>query len=249
MEEFIIKDLYHYCNVSLPACTPLREQEIDFYDFTFVVSGTMTYFSGDRRYVMKKNDAILFPPGTVRRRLAGDSHVRYVSFNFTLVDGAQLPLSEFLPGIVTGSIKSLVNIFPQSHLYDNYHSKAKLVSILNYLLYELLDVADSKTANGHVTRIMRYIEENMGAKISLSEVGRAVGLTKEYTASLFKREVGKTVTEYINERKLLYAKEVILSGEIGLEKIAHNLGYENYTYFSRIFKKYYGYSPKQLLTR
>ncbi len=49
--------------------------------------------------------------------------------------------------------------------------------------------------------------------------------------------------DYNNERKMILAKEMILNDEISLVETAEQLGFDNYNYFSRIFKNYYGIRP------
>jgi len=68
-------------------------------------------------------------------------------------------------------------------------------------------------------------------------------LSKEYTSYIFKKEIGKTLTDYVNERKMLLAQELIRNGEMSLTDIAVYLGFENYNYFSRLFKRYVEISP------
>lgn len=60
---------------------------------------------------------------------------------------------------------------------------------------------------------------------------------------IFKRETQKTITEYINAQKMTLAKELIQSRSLSLSDIAANLGYDNYNYFSRLFKKHYKTNP------
>ena len=58
--------------------------------------------------------------------------------------------------------------------------------------------------------------------------------------------MGKTLTDYVNERKMLLAKELILNGEMSLTDISTYLGFDNYNYFSRLFKQYLGITPISL---
>ena len=58
--------------------------------------------------------------------------------------------------------------------------------------------------------------------------------------------MGKTLTDYVNERKMLLTKELILNGEMSLTDISTYLGFDNYNYFSRLFKQYLGITPISL---
>lgn len=243
MNNYFVSDILHYCNVSLEKCESMPKKKINFYDLTFVLKGEMTYTFDDRICVLKPNDAILLPLGTVRSRFAGTKPVKYVSFNFHMFPDVTLNLGKFIPNCISTEIKKIIAAFPQSHISPYYYSKEKIANILNYILFELLDITSLKSSNEHVLRIVKYIEENITQKMSLQSISNEVGLTKEYTAHIFKKETNKTLTHYLNERKLLLAKELILHNTMSLTQLAAYLGYDNYNYFSRLFKHFFKITP------
>ena len=120
-----------------------------------------------------------------------------------------------------------------------------MTAVLNYILFLLLDARRQETVNPHVMEMLRYIELHISSPITLSDLSAHVYLSREHTAHIFKKETGKTVTEYVNRRKMLLAKELLEGGEMSLTEIAQNLGFENYSYFSRVYKKTFGESPKK----
>lgn len=243
MDNYIVSEVIHYVNVNLNGCIGMGKEVINFYDFTFVLSGSMTYVADGKKYVMEKNDAIFLKPGTVRSRYSGNEPVKYVSFNFHILPDAEFPFDEFIKNCISADIRKLVSAFPQSRLSTHYHSAQKLANLLNYMLFEVLDVTSLKSNNEHVIKILRYIEENISENLSLQKISEKINLTKEYTSYIFKKEMKKSLTNYINERKMLYAKKLILHHEMSLSDIAAHLGYSNYNYFSRLFKKHFNISP------
>lgn len=243
MKNYIVKEVTHYCNLKSVKCQAMKSRAIDYYDLTFVTSGSMVYYANGVRYVLNKNDAVFLPPGTVRSREDGDKPCGYVSFNFYALPDAHLPFEYHLKDCMSSEIKRLVSAFPQSHLHNYFHSEEKLANMLNYILFELFDNVSMQSHNDHVGKMIKYIHSSLTEKISLSDVSESVGLTKEYAASVFKREMRKTVMEYINERKMLCAKELIQTGELSLTEVATQLGFENYNYFSRLFKKHFDMTP------
>ena len=246
---YLVKELLHYCNISVSKCSEIPPRRIDFYGFTFVTEGSMTYVLNGTQYVVGANDAIFLPPGTVRERLRGSAPVKYVSFNFTAAEGAELPFPIFMKGVIPRDFTKLVSVFPRIHSSEFEHSRQKLASLLNYMLYDLQDIDFYGTTNPHIMSALRYIEENIHRSISLADVSRRLNMTKEYTASLFKAQMGKTVTAYIQEKKMLLAKEMIRYGTEPLTQISADLGFENYNYFSRTFKRYFEISPAQYRSR
>ena len=245
MTPYIVKDISHFCNVSLDKCSVINKKMIAYYDLTFVLSGSMTYIANGEKYVLNANDAILLPPKTLRQRFEGTQKVSYVSFNFQIDPKADIPLPHFLPNVITQDIRKIVDVFSQKHLSPLYHSKEKLCNILNYIIFELIDSVSLKSNHPDVVKIEKFIDENIYKKITLNMISQEVHLSMEYVSYLFKKNVGKTVIEYVNEKKMLLAKNIIQTEGLSLKELAESLGYENYGYFSRIFKKHFNTSPMQ----
>ncbi len=246
MEYYLVSELLHYCNVTLKKCGRILPNKIDYYDFTFVLDGKLVYYADRKRIVLEKNDALFLPPGTLRARDAGTDTVHFVSFNFHSFPDVSFPFDNYMPKCITSNIKKLLTVYPPSHLSATYHSREKCANMLNFMLYELLDVASLKCSNEHVVKILNYIEEHITEKLTLQVMCSYVNLSREYTSYIFKKEMGKTLTDYVNERKMLLAKELILNGEMSLTDISTYLGFDNYNYFSRLFKQYLGITPISL---
>lgn len=237
----IVKENFFYCKVTVNKCKKMLPEIINFYDLTFVLKGSLTYNINGKKYILNENDAIFLKPNTLRERLTGNHTVEYVSFNFFLNEDINIDV--FLKDIISMDIKKLIYLIPQSHISVSFHSKEKIESILNYILYEIIDNSEFKSQNQHIVKILKYIEDNLSQSLTLSQISNHVNLTKEYTANLFKKEIGKTIIDYINERKMIIAKNMIDNGGVCLKDVAISLGFENYSYFSKLFKKYYKTSP------
>ena len=96
MQSNLIKELTYYCNIAVDSSAALPEETIDFYDFTLILNGTMTFYSDGQKIVLKKDDAVLLRPGTVCSREKGVSPVHYVSFNFITEPGTEIPLKTYI---------------------------------------------------------------------------------------------------------------------------------------------------------
>ena len=249
MKNYPVKELWHYCNISVPFCDKIGEHTIPYYDFTYVLEGSMTYVIDGKEALIGKNDAIFLPPGTRRARKRGTEPVRYVSFNFYTDDGVSFPFSGALHNCISPDTRRLFSLFSQEHLSPKFHSEQKCINLLNYILFELMDTVLLESKNEHVQKLQKYIEENLTTPLSLHALSEQAGLSPEYTATLFKKETGKTVTEYIHEKRLLFAKAQITNTEKPLVKIASLAGFENYHYFCRLYKRHFGTTPTKTRKR
>lgn len=108
-----------------------------------------------------------------------------------------------------------------------------------------MDTHALTSRNGYIAEIVKYINEHISTPITLTEISEHVHLSKEYTAKLFKKEMGATTTEFIHETKMKMAKDLIFFDKISLLDISTQLRYFNYSYFTRTFKKFFGYAPAE----
>ena len=250
MDAYIAKSLWRYFYHNTKSCIELPPHPLKYWDLTLVFKGTLEYTIDGISYTLGAGDVILIPEGSTRQRPAGYA-AKYASFNFTAFSNAELPRDIYYHNAINSEIKNLISLFAQTKIldsskspaYDPSNSRAKAINMLNYILLEFMNALAYDNKNEHVKKAIKYINDNILSPISLSDVSEHIHLSKEYTASIFKKETQKTVTEYITERKMLYAKEMLQSGSFSLSEISENLGYDNYGYFSIIFKKYYGISP------
>ena len=242
----LVNNISHYCNISVEKCAGIQRRTVNYYDLTLVLEGEMTFIEDGKIYRVEKNDAILLFPGREHWRLKGTTPVKYASFNFTVNPNAEVSFPTHMKGMVSSEIKKLLGAFPHSHISSHYRSREKAASILNYILHDLSQGVTPNSNNKHVERIIRYIDENILEKMSLATISKKINLSREYTSSIFKKETGKSLTDYINERKIHFAKELIEGGEISLSQACAYVGYNDYTYFCRLFKKYFDITPIEI---
>ena len=85
----------------------------------------------------------------------------------------------------------------------------------------------------------------MDENISLRSVAEAVGLSPSYLSALFKREIGQNLSEYLTNVRIRRSKELLCCTSKMIYEIAYAVGFRDYRYFSQIFKKYTGQTPRQ----
>jgi AraC-like DNA-binding protein/ligand-binding sensor protein len=89
----------------------------------------------------------------------------------------------------------------------------------------------------------RFIWENYTRKISLKEIAAASGLSAPYFSSIFKEETGENLSTYLNRLRVERAAAMLIEMDIPLREIARTCGFEDQSWFSKIFKNYTGKSP------
>lgn len=121
---------------------------------------------------------------------------------------------------------------------------------LNVLVYD--KIIDSFSLQTNVSfkklagTIKKYIDEHYKEEeISTGRIAKELYLDDSYIRKAFKQEFGLRVTDYIHRKRLEEALHLIKSRKYKLSEISELLGYKDGNYFNRLFKRYYGISPKE----
>jgi len=108
------------------------------------------------------------------------------------------------------------------------------------------NTTDGTSGNIMIRNICRYIQDNVGAAVlSLDSVADRFFVNKSYLSRLFKNETGKNFVDYVTGIKIKKAKILLRERRLKIYEIAHDLGYEDEEYFSRIFKRVEGINASE----
>ncbi len=96
-----------------------------------------------------------------------------------------------------------------------------------------------------VTIVKKYIEEHLQEKIYIEDLANLIHINDQYFMRIFKKETGKSVTEYITDRRIALASTLLRDTDKSINFIADCVGCDNYSYFTKLFKKYTGFTPRE----
>lgn len=110
---------------------------------------------------------------------------------------------------------------------------------------ELRDQATGNQYRGLLKEAVRYIDANYSCEdISLNRVAREVNISANYLSAVFSQEMGTTFVEYLTARRMEKARELLRTSELRSGEIALAVGYKDPHYFSFLFKKTQGCTPR-----
>ncbi|RXZ84793.1 response regulator [Paenibacillaceae bacterium] len=138
----------------------------------------------------------------------------------------------------------------QQHVLDNISHMSELKEWMSHSLEEAVSVMEQISKKRKKTEIIdaqSYIQLHLHRKIALEEVADHLYLNASYFSRLFKKETGETFVEYITRLKMEKAKELVDDPRNTVEGIALALGYDNKSYFVKLFKKHYGVPPSMFV--
>lgn len=90
-----------------------------------------------------------------------------------------------------------------------------------------------------------YIKDHLGEIITREDVARQVHLNADYLNRIFKKETGYTIADYLTRERVLWAESLLINSEMSVSEIAMEVGIRNFSYFSSVFRKITGCSPKE----
>ncbi|MEA4854288.1 MAG: PocR ligand-binding domain-containing protein [Christensenella sp.] len=94
-----------------------------------------------------------------------------------------------------------------------------------------------------LTPVYEYIEKNIFDDLSLNRVASACNISANYLSRLFSKYNDTTFSNYVNQQKIEYAKKLLISTDMSVQEIALKFGYNDCSYFIKVFKKNVGVSP------
>ncbi|WP_310782068.1 helix-turn-helix transcriptional regulator [Mycobacterium sp. Z3061] len=122
---------------------------------------------------------------------------------------------------------------------------------LTLLLIELArlagDIVDGLRRSGEplLADVFAVIDRRLGEPLSLRDVAGEVGMTPGHLTTVVRRRTGRTVQEWIIERRMAEARELLAETDIPIGEIARRVGISDAGYFSRLFSRAHGGSPRQ----
>ena len=93
--------------------------------------------------------------------------------------------------------------------------------------------------------IIKYVENNYMEKISIADMAKEAGLSQSHFMKFFKNTMGTSFIDYLNDYRLTMVSRLLVSSESSILDIAAESGFDNLSYFNRMFKKRFGMTPRE----
>ncbi len=109
------------------------------------------------------------------------------------------------------------------------------------------DSPELPTNNLSVNKMLAFIDINFSKKITLDILSKQFGFSRNYICNLFSKYFHTSLTCYLTAKRMEHAKKLLADKSLLLKDIAIECGYSEYVQFYKVFKDYYGVSPKEML--
>ena len=252
-EIIMIKNLICRLNVCAPDWGE-TDCIYGYHKFYYFLKGEGTIIIQGSEYHPRPGELFLIPANTRHSYYHNRQNPVYkywCHFDLMLNEGQKLIYSKdtvscLLPReIVIPVFEKLVNLDISSNPLDTLTEKAALLELLKLFLehVELKSILP-ESADDFVSRVNAYILQNICSNITLRQLADTVHLHPNYFIQVFKKHFSVSPIEHVNAVRLEMAAQLFNSEpDKSIGEVAYKIGFNDYRYFSRLFKRKYGISP------
>ncbi|MBQ1231530.1 MAG: helix-turn-helix domain-containing protein [Clostridia bacterium] len=131
---------------------------------------------------------------------------------------------------------------------ENLRSVAQALDFMPYIIKTYCRLVKKHSFSKYSTLVQRVIikiESDLTDDLSLSALSAICNVTPAYLSSVFKKETGQSLTDYVNKKRIETAKHLLKNTNLQIQTVAQHCGILDLHYFSRMFKKYAGQTPSE----
>ena len=237
--------VFFYTHNKMGVCRDIPEAPIDYSELTILVKGELTYWVNGVSHHMTDGDIIYLPEGSLRARSATNQTNDYFSFNFHL--GENVFDENHITGCLSKELWLLLSYLDSVNAGTSADAPDTEITnrILDCILLQIQKNIRDSQLSPLIKKIVKYVSEHYMEQITLKTVAEVTYFSPSYCENRFKKEMGKSIINYLIDVRISEAKNLISGSALPLAEISDTVGFEDYNYFARIFKKRVGYTPRQ----
>lgn len=115
---------------------------------------------------------------------------------------------------------------------------------LQELLVNEAEKRIDNTVKSVAESVVKYINSHISENVSTSVLSDVTGYSSGYLSRIFRQEIGMSIHDYVSQTRMNLAKEMLVNTNLKIYEVAENCGYENTTYFIKIFRISTGITPQ-----
>lgn len=249
------------------------EHTHDYVEIVYMCRGTTTHIVNGTKIELMTGELLLLGQNALQEILpAGEDDVavnfiirpEFFSATLSYLGDEETPLRRFIVDCLCGESETgylhfkVADILPVQNLVENLlwtlisdtpNKRGINQATMGLLFMQLLNHTDRLTVNDPqqelILQVLRYVEEHYRDG-SLTEIAEVLHYDTAWLSREIKRRTGKNYTDLVQDKRLSQALWLLKNTDKKVDEIAVAVGYENISYFHRLFTARYGQSPKKL---
>ncbi len=227
-----------------------------------IESGELSLTLNDSKINLKQGDAVFVPSGIIHGAIPTNCRYQCVVFSFEKI--AQINMtrfreyedalghSDYLPPVI-GQSELIDRLFvAMEKQYQGYEFvvQGAILQLIGELISQKKQNGVQQTFNGDSRRInkikdvLRLIRRDYAKSLTLEMFADVAGLNYQYLCKSFKRITGRTPIDYLNYYRIECAAELLQADELNVTDVALSCGFNDLSYFIKMFKRQKGVSPR-----
>lgn len=218
----------------------------EFYEIEYVTAGKGRAFINEKVYELKPNTLLFLSPVDFEKiEVEGSIDIVNLAFSGAIISSK---INSLLPyGCAMYDYpREIFDLLLKDYKINDEWFYHKYKSLVNCLLIDVVRNF-SKSAEiieaSPIIKALHFMDLNFKKRITLEQISRHVGLTPTYFSSLFHEKMNVTFKEYLTSLRLDYAAKLLIIGEFSSTEICYTSGFNDFSSFSRAFKKRFSVSP------
>lgn len=250
--EALLVNCAGYVNANYTHINNNPQGRLDYY-LIYLVSGEIEFFEGEIIKKLSEGDLIIYPPKTPYkyRCITDKENVQFFWVHFTggevlsLLEKYKLNLYPHIHKInINNHIDARFKVLFDAFAVNDTYRDSDLSALLNRLLIEIGRVLSTEgPGTGRLHRSVRYLNENFTENIKITDLAKIENMCMTTYNQHFKKYVGIPPTKYIIKLRMQLAVDLLLSSELSIQEIALRCGYNDYNFFTKVFKGEFGIAP------
>lgn len=230
-------------------------------EILYLLSGSGWHTIGKYRYPTSAGDLVIINSGVLHEeKVRGKEPLEFYCCAVTNLSlkgkkRGQLIDEDRVPVLESGSQKQIVEdlfkVIQKESMSENVWKNEICTFLASALVLKVAEMTqgsecmDSKEQKEHwmIEKVQNYMEQNFRDKISLQDMAEIVSVTPWYLERVFKKYTGDSLNQYLIHLKLGYAQNLFRDTSKSIAQVAEEVGYDNPSYFSQLFKKKFGVTP------
>lgn len=219
-----------------------------------IEAGGISYIDNKQANI-KPNMLIFALPGQVRHtKFPYSCYFAHIAVEDTELFNTLSTVPNYLH---TSNYSTYLELFKKLCKYNNKteYKEIMLNSIMLEIIYlmckeaKYIDIKSNTKQNTAIQKATKFIKENLSENLNLDTVAAYVSLSPIHFHNLFKSAVGKTLRDYVEEKRINQAINLLSTTDMTLAEIAYSCGFSSQSYFSFVFKRKLNTTPRKYLEK
>jgi len=228
----------------------------DYYEFEILLEGSAIHSFGDKTYEMNPGDSYLITP-IESHGIEFSTPSKMLNFRFN-VNFFPPKISEFLSALTNAAVHfndsetkyilSRTEKITEDISTSSFHHELVRSVISEIIIMFIRNLNTEKISNNAIPLVqqaVKIINKNFRNELTLKDVSDKLSVTPKYLGSIFIKNMNINFNDYLNNLRLKYACNLLVSSDLSIKEIAYSSGYNSEQYFLYVFKKHIKLTPSE----